>query len=93
VPEVNIDLSRHCARSFEDLETTMSSWSSLSPEAQHRAVELTRNRACAREYWPTLDPSIIDGSRAVQLDARTLRDDLLARLHERFPPRGAPAVG
>ena len=40
------------------------------------------------------DPSLVDGSREVQLDAyRALRDDLLARLRRRFPPRGAPVVG
>ena len=33
-------------------------------------------------------------SREVQLEAyRTLRDDLLARLTRRFPPRVAPVVG
>jgi protein-tyrosine-phosphatase len=93
--ELGIDRSRHRARSFEDLEDDYFDLViSLSPEAQHRAVELTRTSACALEYWPTLDPSLIDGSREVQLDAyRALRDDLLARLLERFPPRGAPVVG
>jgi hypothetical protein len=41
-----------------------------------------------------LDPSLTDGSREVRLDAyRALRDDLLARLVRRVPPRGAPVVG
>ena len=41
-----------------------------------------------------LDPSLAEGSREVRLEAyRTLRDDLLARLVRRFPPRGAPVMG
>ena len=67
---------------------------SLSPEAQHRAVELTRTSSCLLEFWPILDPSFTEGSREVKLEAyRALRDDLLARLTRRFPPRGAPVVG
>jgi hypothetical protein len=59
-----------------------------------RADELTRTSSCALEFWPVLDPSFTDGSREVRLDAyRALRDDLLARLTRRFPPRGAPVVG
>ena len=75
--EIGIDLSRHRARSFEDLEDDYFDLViSLSPEAQHRAVELTRTSSCV-EFWPMLDPSLSDGSREVQLDAyRALRDDL-----------------
>jgi hypothetical protein len=66
----------------------------MSPEAQHRAVELTRTSSCALEFWPVLDPSLTEGTREAKLAAyRTLRDDLLRRLRQRFPPRGAPVVG
>ena len=93
--EIGIDRSRHRARSFEDLEDDYFDLViSMSPEAQHRAVELTRTSSCALEFWPVLDPSLVDGSREVQLEAyRALRDDLLRRLRHRFPPRGAPVVG
>jgi protein-tyrosine-phosphatase len=93
--EIGIDLSRHRARSFEDLEDDYFDLVvSLSPEAQHRAVELTRTSSCALEFWPILDPSLVEGSREMRLDAyRALRDDLLARLTRRFPPRAAPVVG
>jgi protein-tyrosine-phosphatase len=93
--EIGIDLSRHRARSFEDLEDDYFDLViSLSPEAQHRAVELTRTSSCALEFWPLLDPSLAEGTRDARLDAyRALRDDLLARLIRRFPPRGAPVVG
>ena len=93
--EIGIDLSGHRPKSFDDLEDDYFDLViSLSPEAQHRAVELTRTSSCALEFWPILDPSLVEGSREMRLEAyRTLRDDLLARLVRRFPPRGAPVVG
>ena len=92
--EIGIDLSRHRPKSFDDLEDDYFDLViSLSPEAQHRAVELTRNSSCAIEFWPTMDPSLTTGSREQQLDAyRTLRDGLLQRLGRRFPPPGAPVM-
>jgi protein-tyrosine-phosphatase len=93
--EIGIDVSRHRARSFDDLEDDYFDLViSLSPEAHHRAVELTRTSSCEIEFWPVLDPTLTEGSREAQLNAyRTFRDDLLARLRRRFPPPGAPAVG
>jgi protein-tyrosine-phosphatase len=92
--EIGIDKSRHRPRSFDDLEDDYFDLViSLSPEAQHRAVELTRTSSCEIEFWPTMDPSLITGSREQRLDAyRALRDDLLRRLRERFPPGGAPIM-
>ena len=58
----------------------------LSPQAQHRALELTRNLAVAVEFWQVSDPSLVDGSREQRLAAyRQARDDLLRKLKERFP--------
>jgi protein-tyrosine-phosphatase len=93
--EIGIDVSRHRERSFDDLEDDYFDLViSLSPEAQHRAVELTRTSSCTLEYWPVLDPSLIEGSRETRLAAyRAFRDDLLERLRQRFPPPGAPVVG
>jgi protein-tyrosine-phosphatase len=92
--EIGLDIAGHRGRSFDDLEDDYFDLViSLSPEAQHRAVELTRNASCEIEFWPTLDPSIIEGSREVRLEAyRGLRDDLLARLQRRFPHEGAPVM-
>ena len=57
----------------------------LSPQAQHRALELTRNTGTAVEYWPLADPSVVDGSREQRLAAyRSVRDELLKKLKERF---------
>ena len=51
-------------------------------------AELTRWMACDVEYWPTFDPSVVEGSRTMRLDAyRKVRDELLARITERFPPQ------
>ena len=92
--EIGIDLSRHRPKSFDDLEDDYFDLViSLSPEAQHRAVELTGTSSCEIEFWPTMDPSLVTGSREMQLDAyRALRDHLLRRLSVRFPPGGAPVM-
>jgi protein-tyrosine-phosphatase len=61
----------------------------LSPQAQHRMLELTRNTRTQVEYWQVADPSLVDGSREMRLAAyRAVRDDLLKRLKERFPSGG-----
>jgi protein-tyrosine-phosphatase len=85
--EIGIDLSHHRVKIFDDLEdTSFDLVISLSPEAQHRAVELTRTMACAVEYWPVLDASVVEGSRDERLAAyRTVRDHLRRRILERFP--------
>jgi protein-tyrosine-phosphatase len=91
--EVGIDISRHKPITFEELEE----WEglnfdlivTLSPEAHHRALELTRTSAVDVEYWPTPDPSAVEGSRAQQLDAyRAVREQLSARIRERFGRAG-----
>ena len=92
--EIGIDISDHKPKTFEDLEDDFFDLViSLSPEAQHRAVELTRTSSCEIEFWPTLDPSIITGNRETRLDAyRTLRDQLQARIQARFPLPGGPVM-
>lgn len=90
--EIGIDISKHRAKSFEQLEdSTYDVVVSLSPEAQHKAVELTRTMAIEVEFWNTLDPSVVEGSREVRLEAyRQVRDQLIARIKERFPPARKP---
>lgn len=92
--EMGIELARHRPRSFDDLEDDFFDLViSLSPEAQHRAVEMTRVMACDLEFWNTLDPSIVEGSREVRLDAyREVRDTLMRRILERFPLSLAPSA-
>jgi protein-tyrosine-phosphatase len=85
--EMGIDIARHHSKTFEELEdTSFDLVISLTPQAQHRAVELTRTMACDVEFWPSFDPTAVDGSREKVLAAyRTLRDTLWRRLRERFP--------
>jgi len=91
--EIGIDLSRHRSKTFGDLEdTSFDLVISLSPEAQHSAVELTRTMACDVEFWPIFDPTAVEGGREEMLAAyRLVRDNLKARILERFPlgPAGA----
>jgi protein-tyrosine-phosphatase len=85
--EIGIDISRHQPKTFDDLEdTSFDEVISLSPEAQHRAVEMTRTMACEVVFWNTFDPTLVEGSRAVRLDAyRQVRDQLIKRIRNRFP--------
>jgi protein-tyrosine-phosphatase len=85
--ELGVDISRHRAKSFEALEDdSFDLVVSLTPEAQHRAVELARGRAVEIEYWPTFDPTLRLGPREAVLEAyRQVRDALEARIRERFP--------
>lgn len=85
--EVGVDVSHHRVKSFEEMEDgSFDVVISLTPEAQHRAVELTRGRAVEIEYWPTHDPTLTTGSREQMLEAyRQVRDDLDAKIRARFP--------
>ncbi len=92
--EVGLDISKHRPMTFEELED----WEglnfdlivTLSPEAHHKALDLTRTIAADVEYWPTQDPTGQEGSRAQRLDAyREVRDMLGARIKERFAVRSA----
>jgi protein-tyrosine-phosphatase len=86
--EIGIDLSRHRAKSFDELEDDYFDLIvTLSPEAHHRALEMTRTMACDVEFWPTADPTAVEGSRETRLDAyRAVRDALAQRITARFPP-------
>ena len=92
--EIGIDISHHQAKAFEDLEdTSFDLVISLSPEAQHSAVELTRTMDCVVEFWPVFDATVVDGDREARLEAyRTVRDHLLRRIRQRFPPLPASQV-
>jgi protein-tyrosine-phosphatase len=84
--EVGADLSHHHRKRFEELEDgSFDIVVSLTPQAQHRAVEMARGRAVDVEYWPTHDPTLTEGSREATLEAyRKVRDDLRQRILERF---------
>ncbi len=88
--EIGIDLSKHRPRIFDELEDdSFDVVVSLSPEAQHKAVDLTRTNACEVEFWPTFDPTLVEGSRDVRLEAyRAVRDELERHIRKRFPTQG-----
>lgn len=84
--EIGCDLADHDPKTFDDLDDdSFDLVISLTPEAQHRAVELARNRAVKIEYWPIFDPTLAEGSREASLAAyREVRDVLAAKIAERF---------
>ena len=91
--EIDVDILRHKPITFEELDEleglNFDLIVTLSPEAHHRALELTRTSAVDIEYWPTVDPTDTEGTREQRLDAyRTVRDQLLKRIRERFVARG-----
>jgi protein-tyrosine-phosphatase len=87
--EIGIDASRHRPRTLAELEE----WEglnfdlivTLAPEAHHAALELTRTLAADVEYWPTPDPTLVQGSRDQRLEAyRAVRDMLSDRVRARL---------
>jgi len=84
--ELGADLTHHHAKRFEDLEDgSFDVVVSLTPEAQHRAVEMARGRAVEVEYWPTPDPTLAGGSREAVLEVyRQVRDGLRTHILQRF---------
>jgi protein-tyrosine phosphatase len=92
--EIGISIERHEPKTFDDLlDSYFDVIVTLSPEAQHSAVEMTRTMACDVEFWHTFDPSIVEGNRETRLDAyRQVRDQLVQRILERFPLIGGPVT-
>jgi protein-tyrosine-phosphatase len=87
--ELGQDISGHRPMTFEELDD----WEglnfdliiTLSPEAHHKALELTRTLAADVEYWPTQDPTGTDGNREQKLEAyREVCDGLSLRIRKRF---------
>ena len=92
--ELGQDISKHKPMTFEDLDD----WEglnfdliiTLSPEAHHKALELTHTVAADVEYWPTPDPTNTEGTREQRLNAyREVCDGLLLRIRKRFARGGA----
>lgn len=87
--EIGEDISKHKPMTFEELDD----WEglnfdlivTLSPEAHHKALELTRTNAADVEYWPTPDPVDLGDTRDQRLDAyRAVFDALKKRIRQRF---------
>jgi arsenate reductase len=89
--EMNVELSSHRSRSFDEMENWGDDLSSfdlviaLSPASQRRALELTRYFHLEVEYWPILDPTGLGETREAKLDSyRQARDQIIDRLISRF---------
>jgi protein-tyrosine-phosphatase len=94
--EIGIDVSQHSPNTLGDLhDTSFDLIVTLSPEAHHQALELTRTMAVDVEYWPTFDATMMagHGSREQQLTYyRDVRDKLFANIRKRFGFEGGPTV-
>jgi protein-tyrosine-phosphatase len=82
--EVGLDLGDHRPTALDELSDLRFDLAiTLSPEAHHRALELTRTHAIEVEYWPMPDPTQAIGSREQILAAyRDLRERLSMRIRE-----------
>ncbi len=94
--EIGIDISTHQPQTLADLnDTSFDLIVSLSPEAHHQALELTRTMAVDVEYWPTFDASLMvgTGNRDQVLSSyRQVRDLLFLKIKKRFALTGGPTV-
>lgn len=92
--ELGIELSRHRARSFEEMQNLGDDLGqfdliiALSPASQHAALDLTKSYHLEVEYWPIIDPTALGEGRDAKLSAyRQARDQIKTRMLDRF---GAP---
>lgn len=92
--EMDVELSRHRSRSFDEMEDWGDDLSSfdlvvaLSPASQRRALDLTRLFHLEVEYWPILDPTGLGETREAKLTSyRQARDQIIERLEGRWGPR------
>lgn len=88
--EIGIDVSDHQPKTFEQLEDSFyDEIITLSPEAQHHALDMTAYLDCDVTFWNTFDPSLTNGSREQRLDAyRSVRDQLMVQIKRKFPRHG-----
>ena len=93
---MGIDISDHEPRLLAELgNATFDLIITLSPEAHHHALELTRTMTADVEYWPTRDATIAAGSDSREQTLaryRSVRDELFARIKTRFALGGGPTV-
>jgi protein-tyrosine-phosphatase len=94
--EIGISMAGHQPHTLRDLhDTSFDVIVTLSPEAHHQALELTRTMAVDVEYWPTFDATMMvgHGSREQILQAyRDVRDQLFLRIKRHFGFEGGPTV-
>lgn len=84
--EIGVDMTKHHSKLIDELEdTSFDLIITLSPEAQHHALEVTRTMACEVEFWNTFDPTILEGSRDMRLQGyRQVRDQIKKKVEARL---------
>lgn len=86
--EIGIDISEHEPRALSDIGDELYDFIiTLSPEAHHHAIELTRVMATEVEYWPTSDVTVfadLEDRRQRLAHYRNVRDGLFRRIQSRF---------
>lgn len=84
--EQGIDMHRHQSRPFDaHSDGGYDLIIALSKQAEGEAQEAMRAQATDIESWDVLDPSLVDGTRDMKLDAyRETRDQIRAKIKERF---------
>ena len=94
--EIGIDVSQHAPNTLRDLhDTSFDLIVTLSPEAHHQALELTRTMAVDVEYWPTIDATVMAGHGTREqtlMHYRGVRDQLFDKIKKRFGFEGGPTV-
>ncbi|WP_320200919.1 low molecular weight phosphatase family protein [Agrobacterium sp. rho-13.3] len=90
--EAGLTLGKHKPRTMDEIEDDFFDLIiTLTPEAHHAALELTRYNALDVVYWPTMDPTVATGTREHILEAyREVRNHLTRLISERLPQRAKP---
>ena len=85
--EIGIDITQHKPHTLRDLhDTSFDLIVTLSPEAHHQALELTRTMAVDVEYWPTFDATMMIGQGSREQILQAYRDGP----RRAFPAHQAP---
>ncbi len=94
--EIGIDVSQHDPHTLQELQdTSFDLIITLSPEAHHQALELTRTMAVDVEYWSTLDATMMlghTGREQILEYYRSVRDQLFEKIKRRFGFESGPTV-
>ncbi|MEQ9126489.1 MAG: low molecular weight phosphatase family protein, partial [Alphaproteobacteria bacterium] len=92
--EIGLDGPEAPPKTFRELEdSSFDLIVALSPEAHEAAQKFAEHFATEVEYWPTVDPSGVEGSREQRLEAyRRTRDEILQRISQRLSGPSAPVV-
>jgi protein-tyrosine-phosphatase len=88
--EIGVPIGGHRPHTLDELgDDSFDLVVALSEEARDRAAQWARNKSLDLDYWPIFDPTAAEGTREQRLAAyRQVRDDLDARIRERFLGQG-----